>query len=373
MKRGRNKASQRRHPAAQSVSLIFEGPKRSAKSAAPNGAGHVSADATRPSKGAIRQCPAGWARRELLVGGAILMAAFLWAYGPVVAKLWRIWGSQPDYSHGYLVIPAAAYFAWMRRGSRPPLTLRLNTLGLLLLAVSAALRAANSLLFIGALDGWSLPFWAAGIACLLGGLPLLRWLLPSIGFLAFMIPLPYRIEGALSLPLQRVATQLTCWLLECLGEPAVADGNIVMIGDTRLLVAEACSGLRIFISVFAIAYAFCVLTSVSKSAKAGDTAASFWKPWWTRCAVLIGVLPVAIVANALRIAATALLKVHGSEAVAERFAHDFSGWAMLPLALALMYLLLWYADGLLLASEAILPHQVITAPSAGNRQGVRNA
>lgn len=307
------------------------------------------------------------------MGGAALTAAFLWAYWPVLAKLWRIWGSQPDYSHGYLVLPAAAYFAWARRGSRPPLTLRLNTLGLLFLAVSAALRAANSLLFIGALDGWSLPFWAAGVACLLGGLPLLRWLLPSIGFLAFMIPLPYRIEGALSLPLQRVATQLTCWLLECLGEPAVADGNVVIIGDTRLLVAEACSGLRIFISVFAIAYAFCVLTSASPGAKGGDAAASTWKPWWSRCAVLIGVLPVAIVANALRIATTALLKVHGSEAVAERFAHDFSGWAMLPLALALMYLLLWYADGLLLASEAILPHQVITAPSVAHRQGVRNA
>ncbi|HJT31962.1 MAG TPA: exosortase/archaeosortase family protein [Pirellulales bacterium] len=354
------------------MSLIFEGPKRSAKSAASNGAGRVSADSARQAEGAAWRRPAGWTRPELFVGGAALAAAFLWAYGPVLVKLWRIWGSQPDYSHGYLVLPAAAYFAWMRRGSRPPLSLRWNTLGLLLLAISAALRAANSLLFIGALDGWSLPFWAAGVACLLGGLPLLRWLLPSIGFLAFMIPLPYRIEGALSLPLQRVATQLTCWLLECLGEPAVADGNVVIIGDTRLLVAEACSGLRIFISVFAIAYAFCVLTSAT-TAKGGDAAASTWKPWWSRGAMLIGVLPVAIVANALRIAATALLKVHGSEAVAERFAHDFSGWAMLPLALALMYLLLWYADGLLLASEAILPHQVITAASVAHRQGVRNA
>ena len=283
-----------------------------------------------------------------------------------------MWGTQPDYSHGFLVIPAAAYFAWVRRATRPPLAMRLNTLGLVLLAVSVALRGANSLLFIGALDGWSLPFWAAGAACLLGGLPFLRWLLPSIGFLAFMIPLPYRIEGALSLPLQRVATQLTCWLLECLGEPAVADGNVVMIHDTRLLVAEACSGLRIFISVFAIAYAFCVLTSTS-SGKSTDLAPSAWRPWWSRCAVLAGVLPVAVVANALRIAATGLLKVHGSDALAERFAHDFSGWAMLPLALLLMYLVLWYADGLLLASEALLPHQVIAAPGAPQRQGVRNA
>ncbi len=300
------------------------------------------------------------------------MAAFAWSYGPVLVKLWRIWGSQPDYSHGYLVIPAAAYFAWARRAVCPPLAFRWNALGFLLLLLSAALRAANSLLFIGALDGWSLPFWAAGTACLVGGMPLLRWLLPSIGFLAFMIPLPYRIEGALSLPLQRVATQLTCWLLQCLGEPAIADGNVVMIHDTRLLVAEACSGLRIFISVFAIAYAFCVLTSASSADAENDAAGAHWRRWWSRCAVLLGALPVAVVANALRIAVTGLLKLHGPDTLAERFAHDFSGWAMLPLALMLMYLVFWYADGLLLASEALLPHQVI-APPVPSHQGVRNA
>lgn len=351
------------------MSLISEGPKRPGKSGALNSAARRTTDAARPAN--CRQLLAGWARPELLLGGVALAAAFLWSYGSVLAQLWRTWGAQPDYSHGFLVIPAAAYFAWARRDGRPPLALRFNTLGLLLLAIAAALRAANSLLFIGALDGWSLLFWAAGVACLLGGTPMLRWLLPSIGFLAFMVPLPYRIEGALSLPLQRVATQLTCWLLECLGEPAIADGNVVIIHDTRLLVAEACSGLRIFSSVFAIAYAFCVLTSASSATRDPGAAHSFWRPWWTRCAVLIGALPVAILANVLRIAATALLRVHGSDVLAEHFAHDFSGWAMLPLALILMYLLMWYADGLLLTTEALLPHQVVAAPSTGHGQGVR--
>ena len=45
-----------------------------------------------------------------------------------------------------------------------------------------------------------------------------------------------------------------CWLLQCLGEPAIAEGNVVLINDSRLLVAEACSGLRIFVSILGLGH-----------------------------------------------------------------------------------------------------------------------
>lgn len=93
-----------------------------------------------------------------------------------------------------------------------------------------------------AIDGWSILFWVAGVVWLLGGWRVLRWRLPSVVFLWFMIPLPFRAEGLLSLPLQGIATKLSCWTLHTLGQLALAEGNAIRINDFPLEVAQACSG-----------------------------------------------------------------------------------------------------------------------------------
>jgi hypothetical protein len=61
-----------------------------------------------------------------------------------------------------------------------------------------------------------LPY-LAGIALLLGGWQTLQWAWPSIAFLAFMIPLPWRVENALGPPLQFLATTASTYLLQTLG------------------------------------------------------------------------------------------------------------------------------------------------------------
>src|SRR4029434_1076694 len=85
---------------------------------------------------------------------------------------------------------------------------------------------------------------------------LLVWCLPSIGFLWFMVPLPFGWETMASLPLQKIATKLSCYALQLLGQPAFAEGNVILLGEHQLEVAQACSGLRLFISVLAVAYGY---------------------------------------------------------------------------------------------------------------------
>lgn len=93
----------------------------------------------------------------------------------------------------------------------------------------------------------------------LSGANVLWWSLPSIVFLWFMVPLPYGMERWLSLPLQRVATELSCWVLHCLGQPALAEGNTILLNDFQLEVEQACSGLRIFVGIMALAFVYLVL------------------------------------------------------------------------------------------------------------------
>src|SRR6476469_608955 len=54
-----------------------------------------------------------------LVMGGIWLVVVVWAYWPLLLELIATWQREPDYSHGFLVIPLALAFLWIRRGNYP--------------------------------------------------------------------------------------------------------------------------------------------------------------------------------------------------------------------------------------------------------------
>ncbi|HVA45508.1 MAG TPA: exosortase/archaeosortase family protein [Pirellulales bacterium] len=269
---------------------------------------------------------------------ALLIALFAWSYWQVLGELVTAWNHQPDYSHGWFVVPVAGYLLWSRRADLPGRSRSFAWGGLLLVGLSLAVRTAGSAFYIDAVEAWSIPLWVAGAFWLLGGRRVCWWSLPAVGFLAFMIPLPFHAEHLLSYPLQRVATRASCWLLQSLAQPALQEANVVSIGEVRLNIVEACSGLRIFVSILALAYLYAALIK---------------KPLWTKCALFVAVAPVAVAANALRITLTGLLHVMVSGEAAHRFSHDLAGWLMLPIAAAMLAFVVWYVDKLVLQVETL--------------------
>jgi exosortase len=272
----------------------------------------------------------------ILVG--FLTLAFLWSYWPTLAQLVDAWNRIPDYSHGFLVVPIALMFLWMNRKKRPELEGTLAWGGLLLMSAGFAMRYFGARFYLGSVDAWSMVLWLAGTVWFLGGRALFRWSLPAIAFLLFMIPLPYGMERWLSLPLQRIATVVSCWALQCLGQPALAEGNTLWVSNHTLEVEQACSGLRIFVGIFALAYAYLLFMR---------------RTWWEWIFLLASVIPISIVANSARIVATALLQQMVSGEAANRFAHDFSGWVMIPFAAGLFGLALWYVRSLVREEEEV--------------------
>jgi exosortase len=264
---------------------------------------------------------------RFVVVGAMLAIAFAWAYWPTLIALVQAWDREPDYSHGFLVVPIAVFFLWVRWSEFPGLAGGFAWPGLVLIVLSVAMRVAGSLIYLDAVDGWSILLWTAGVFWLFGGWKVLRWALPAIAFLWFMVPLPYRVEHALSWRLQGFATQISCWVLQLLGQPALPEGSVISLGDLQFGVEEACSGLRIFVGILALAVAYLILVRRS---------------WWERGLLILSVIPVALVANATRIVVTILLNQYVSSEAAHRFTHDVAGWVMIPFAAALFALVLWY-------------------------------
>jgi exosortase len=230
--------------------------------------------------------PASWSVVTLaMVAG--LGAAILWSYWPTLAELAERWAIDPQYSHGFLVPVFAAVILWVRRPA--VMVGPVQPIGLLLLLAALAPRWYTGRMDLGAVDAVCMLGAILGGVLFLGGWPLLRWTWMPILFLAFMIPLPFAIEEGVAMPLRRFATEAATYLLQTLGYPAVAEGNIIQIGEIRLGVIDACSGLGMLMTLFAIAVAIALIVK---------------GPVVDRLILVASAIPVAVVLNALRITFT---------------------------------------------------------------------
>jgi exosortase len=251
------------------------------------------------------------------------------AYLPNFSDLHSTWRDDPNYSHGYLVIPIALVILWQRlsaAGSREDSTsVPAPWWGWVLMIAFLALRAiAYERNSRWAETATLLPV----IACLtwtFGGWPLLRRVWPAIAFLVFMLPLPPTINDLIALPLQRVAASGSCFLLQLSGIWTVQEGNVINLatphGTAPLDVALACNGLRMLMTMAATITATIVLIPL---------------PTWQRIALLISAVPIALLSNMIRIVATGWCYYLITGPSAKEWAHDISGWLMMPLALALV-------------------------------------
>ncbi len=274
-----------------------------------------------------------------IVATGLLGVTFLWSYWTTILELVKLWTTQADYSHGFLVVPLALGFLWLRRDLRPATWTPAIGGGLCLMAGSVLLRLLGLRYSLDSFDGYSLVLWVASAVLMVGGRRYLGWAMPSIAFLLFMVPLPFRVESLLSVPLQRVATALSCFLLQCLGQPAFAEGTTILLGPHQLFVEQACSGLRMFVGAFAMAFAFLIATR---------------REMWEQTLLLASVVPIALLANSLRIVATGLMyRAVGDEQSVQDWSHDMAGLFMMPLAALMFALVLFYLSRLFRTVEVV--------------------
>ncbi len=260
------------------------------------------------------------------IWGGLFVIAFVWTYWPTITGLVERWSSVADYSHGFLVAPLAALFLLVRRKDCPRDLVGSPKWAIVAVTIAMVGRYLSARLFLPSLDGWTIPVWLAGISLWYGGFPLLRWCLPSLVFLLFMVPLPYTAERAMGLPLRRVAAVTSCWLLQCLRQPAVEEGTTILMNDQDFDVAHECSGLRMLMGIIALAMAYVMFTR---------------KPWWQKTLLFLSAVPVAVAANVVRITVTALLFEHISTSAGKRFSHDAAGLVTNCVAAFLLAIVLW--------------------------------
>jgi exosortase len=279
---------------------------------------------------------------------AIPLAGLAWAFATTFQELAHAWQSNAQYSHGWLVPVFSAWLLWARRDRLGNGVLRPSLVcGGLLLAAGLASRLSGAFFHYGWLDEIALLPCLAGVILLVGGWRALGWSWPAIAFLAFMVPLPYRVATALAGPLQQFATLGSTFLMQVIGVPALAEGNVILLEKGEIGVVEACSGLRMLVVFFALTTAVALVVR---------------RPLLERLIVLVSAVPIALVVNLLRITATGILHEWVDSKTANAFFHDAAGWFMMPLALVFLWLELWVLSRLFLEPPAAPSGRVTAGP-----------
>src|SRR3984957_17045311 len=190
----------------------------------------------------------------MLWPGLLLIAV----YAPLLAGLARQWATDPDMSHGFFVLPVAAFVVWRRRGELAAIQRESNWWGLAIVAggaVQMLLGTLGAQIFIARTASL---VSLAGAVLFLGGTRALRILAFPLLLLLFLFPIPALVYARVTLPLQIFASAAAETALNWIGIPVLRDGNILELPHQRLSVVEACSGIRSLLSLsfLALIYAY---------------------------------------------------------------------------------------------------------------------
>src|SRR5438874_6069423 len=256
-------------------------------------------------------------------GAAVVLVAASIAivFWPVVSSLVRQWASDENYSHGFLVAPLAFYFVWTSRRALSATEPAPHPGGLALVLFSMLLFTAGQLgaeLFLTRVS--LLGVVAGSVLFLWGRAHLRRLLFPFLLFL-LAIPLPAILFNQIAFPLQLLASRTAESVLSAVNVPVLREGNVLVLPNISLEVAEACSGLRSLASLVAVA----LILGKWSTPRRG-----------TRAALALLAVPVAVIANAARVAGTGLASAWIGPRAAQGFFHEFSGWVMFVAAFAVL-------------------------------------
>jgi len=271
-------------------------------------------------------------RTSGVVALALIALGFAALYRDVLIKLVRDWSQDDNYSHGFLIVPIALYFAWERRDRLMEAPIKPSMLGLIAVILSVIVLAAGELGAELFLTRISILGVIAGSILFVLGWEHLRILFLPVAFLLLMIPIPAIIFNQIAFPLQLLASRFgetTLWAMQI---PVLREGNVITLANTQLEVAEACSGIRSLISLLTlgIVYGYFMHPSV-----------------WVRTLLALATIPVAILANGFRVAGTGIAAHYYGPEAAEGFFHTFSGWLVFLAAFAMLFvmhrLIAWWA------------------------------
>lgn len=250
----------------------------------------------------------------------VVFGLFLAFAMPTMAFVARESWSTEQGAHGPIVLFTGLWLLlrlWPEAASvavRPP-SIQVWAAALIILPAYAIARISSTI----ELEGYLMYLFVVLAIFSMVGFSGLKRLWFPIFYLAFVFPLPDSLVALVTQPMKIAVSQGAVGLLSIAGYPVGGEGVFIYIGQYQLLVAAACSGLNSIISLSAISLLYIYLRHRAR----------------LRYALLMAmfIVPVALVANLVRVLILILLTYYFGEAVGQGFLHGFAGVTMFVAAL----------------------------------------
>jgi exosortase len=273
-------------------------------------------------------------RRQLTSNLFLAVLAFIALVGaiywPTFVELARVWNVDPDYSHGF-VVPFASlvfgYVAWQRYGGlRTDISRSAIWLGAIEIFLGLAMHLAAWIWRFLLLDVLSLILVFRGVLLVLGGRDAQQKFGFAVLFLIFMAPLPTPWYQPIASTMQQGVSALSAQLLELCGAVVYREGYFLHVRGYTMSVGQECSGLRQLGAILALALAIGYLSGRGRAY------------CWT---LALASIPIAIVANCIRIVLTGVILMLFGQKWGEGVFHALEGLAVVGVAAAMIVCLAW--------------------------------
>jgi exosortase len=276
-------------------------------------AGVAELDTERPL-GVATTDARGW-RRLLL---PLVAIELILLYAPTVQWLFGRWTMSVWHNaHGLLIPPAVAWFAWQELRPLRALPRESNGWGLLFLVPALLIHVLDTGIHTQILSAISIVVALPGLSLLFLGTTRTKAIAFPLAFTAFMLPIPLALTERLHLALRHVATISASHVLPLLGMTVYTEGTAIHLREGILFVGDGCSG-------FSTLYAACAVAALT---------AYSCNSWRRRIVTLVAAVPIAIVANVIRVILLALMARWLGLQALDTWLHPASG--MLTFALAI--------------------------------------
>jgi exosortase len=259
-------------------------------------------------------------RRDIAALGVFIIALTV-AYGNVIRQLVHAWANDGNYTHGFVLAPIALLLVGRRWQILRHLPAEPSKLGLLLVVAALAQLIVGSIAVEFFLMRTSFILLLAGAVVFLFGWRHLSATGFSFALLLLSIPLPAIVLNQITFPLQMLASRVGVDLLQTIGVPALREGNVIVLTNAQLEVAEACSGLRSLVSLFSLGLLYAYFSHTYL---------------WARIGMSMLTVPIAILTNALRVTGAGVATYLYGSAGVDSFFHTFSGWLMFVVSMAIL-------------------------------------
>jgi exosortase len=248
-----------------------------------------------------------------------LILAVIAFLAPAVAHGIDVWLTDEEFTYGFLIPPiAAALVFWRRKALRDSVGSGANA-GLIVAVLAVGMTLLGRRLGIHVLGGIAISPLVWGIAVYLWGWGVGRVLAFPLGFLIFGFGLYRGLLNSLGFALQNLTAIGAEWGGHLVGLHIARDGLLLQSQTFGFVVAQTCSGMSSLLSMLALAALWIYATRGSIRGRA---------------AVILGVLPLVVLANTTRVTLVLLVASWLGQDAALGFFHGASDLVLFGMALA---------------------------------------